>query len=582
MIKSFKYILMSATFMASFSSCSDSFLDREQDERVDVVRLDQVTQLLSTAYSTGNYGWLSEISSDNVIDINSRFLAPQSNGSDVLVHFNLTSYERADDEAFRFEPVKSSTGTDSPSVIWEGCYNAIATVNHALELLDKIKEKNGGEFTGTDLAVANAAYGEAYLSRAYHHFILTCMFSQAYKNDELSKADVGIPYITTCEDKVLGEYDRGTVTDDYANIQEDLEKGLALISNVNYGNNTLKWHFNVNAAHAFAARFYLYKRDYDKVIEHANAVLTTDPATTETMLMDYSNFDRCTTRNDYANIWQGPNEMNNLMLIATYSTQWRRSVGNRYAYAGPALRDIWRHLGPNWRFYSMPAASVSGSTFYDGNADHGFASTKIAERFEYTDKVSGIGYAHIIRREFTCTELLLNRAEAYLLKENPEVDKCIQDLISYENSRQSFSPANKAFYTSGGALSELTKEKIDSWYVDTSHSNTLADWDFLTNMGFKQMPADNVKYMNAINDMRRYETAYTGLRFFDLKRWGMEYSHEYGPDNVKYEMKWNDPRRAIEVPQEVLAAGMTSSQKPILVPNETKATYCSIPQYTHK
>lgn len=572
---------MSAALVASFSSCSDSFLDKEQDERVDIVRLDQVTQLLATAYSTGNYGWLSELSSDNIIDINSRFLAPQSNGDDVMAHFNLTSYERADDEAFRFEPVRSSTGTDSPSVIWEGCYNAIATVNHALELLDKIKEKNGGEFTGTDLAVANAAYGEAYLSRAYHHFILVNMFSQAYKNDELSKADVGIPYITTCEDKVLGEYDRGTVTDDYAKIQEDLEKGLALISNVNYGNNTMKWHFNVNAAHAFAARFYLYKRDYDKVIEHANAVLTTDPATTETMLMDYSNFDQCTSLRDYANIWQGPNEMNNLMLIATYSTQWRRSVGNRYAYAGPALRDIWRHLGPNWRFYSMPAASVSGGTFWDGNADHGFACAKIGERFEYTDKVSGIGYAHVIRREFTCTELLLNRAEAYLLKENPEVDKCIQDLISYENSRQSFSAANKAFYTSGGALSELTKEKIDSWYVDTSHSNTLADWDFLTNMGFKQIPAENVKYMNAINDMRRYETAYTGLRFFDLKRWGMEYSHEYGPENVKYEMKWNDPRRAIEIPQEVLAAGMTSSRKPALAKYQ-KYDYCSIPQYIHK
>lgn len=572
---------MSAALVASFSSCSDSFLDKEQDERVDIVRLDQVTQLLATAYSTGNYGWLSELSSDNIIDINSRFLAPQSNGDDVMGHFNLTSYERADDEAFRFEPVRSSTGTDSPSVIWEGCYNAIATVNHALELLDKIKEKNGGEFTGTDLAVANAAYGEAYLSRAYHHFILVNMFSQAYKNDELSKADVGIPYITTCEDKVLGEYDRGTVTDDYAKIQEDLEKGLALISNVNYGNNTLKWHFNVNAAHAFAARFYLYKRDYDKVIEHANAVLTTDPATTETMLMDYSNFDQCTSLRDYANIWQGPNEMNNLMLIATYSTQWRRSVGNRYAYAGPALRDIWRHLGPNWRFYSMPAATVSGGTFWDGNADHGFACAKIGERFEYTDKVSGIGYPHVIRREFTCTELLLNRAEAYLLKENPEVDKCIQDLISYENSRQSFSAANKAFYTSGGALSELTKEKIDSWYVDTSHSNTLADWDFLTNMGFAQMPAENVKYMNAINDMRRYETAYTGLRFFDLKRWGMEYSHEYGPENVKYEMKWNDPRRAIEIPQEVLAAGMTSSRKPALAKYQ-KYDYCSIPQYIHK
>lgn len=574
----YKYIIASATMMLALSSCSDSFLDQEQDERVEMSNVGQVIQLLSTAYSTGNYGWLAEISSDNVIDINAHYMATQSDGKEIDVHYNLTPYGREDDEAYRFEPVKSSTDSDSPTSIWQGCYNAIATANHAIALLDKIKENNGGDFSQSDKAKADAAYGEAYLSRAYHHFILVCMFSQAYKTEELSKADIGIPYITTLEDKVLVNYDRGNVTDTYAKIQEDLEKGLTLVSNVNYGN-VSKWHFNINAAHAFAARFYLYKHDYDKVIEHADAVLTTDPATTESMLMDYSRFDDCTRSVDYAEIWQGPDELNNLMLMTTYSTQWRRSVGYRYAYAGRALRDICFHVGPNWLHYFMPTASVSGATFWDGNQDHGFANARIAERFEYTDKVSGIGYAHVIRREFTCTELLLNRAEAYLLKENPNVEACIADLISYDNSRQTFSDANKAYYTANGMV-PLTKALIDRYYSDNTKCNVLPDWDFVTNMGIRPISPDNVKYMNAINDMRRYETAYTGLRFFDLKRWGMEYTHEYSIDNVEYTLTWNDPRRAIEVPQEVLAAGLTSSQTPLIVSSNTSSSLYVLPKTT--
>lgn len=565
-MKSIKYMILSlCSAVMLLTSCTDSFLDHEPDERVTIANVDQVCQLLSSGYSTSNYGWLCEISSDNIVDINAPYLATQSNGSEVLVHYNLSSYGREDDEAYRFEPVRSSTDSDSPSSIWQGCYNAIATANHALVILDNLY---GGD-SSTLPEQAKAAYGEAYLIRAYHHFILVNIFSQAYKDDEASKADRGIPYITEPEDVVSVNYDRGNVADTYKKIEEDLTKGLSMISDVNY--KKPKWHFNVNAAHAFAARFYLYKREYDKVIEHANFVLGTDPATLPSKLMDYSRFDECTSSSDYAEIWQGPSENNNLMLIATYSIQWRRQIGRRYACAGKALRDIEFHLGPNWRWYLMPAAGVSGGTFWDGTQDHGFTSARIAERFEYTDKVAGIGYAHVIRREFTCNELLLERAEAKLLSSSHDVDGCVADLIAYEESRQSFSESNKKFYTSGNALQPLTRDMIESYYVKTTNSNVFENWDFTQNMSSSfVIPQDLVVYMNCINDMRRYETAYTGLRFFDLKRFGIEYSHHYSIDDIEYKLTWNDPRRAIEVPQEVIAAGMEASQPFVLNTTSTQ------------
>lgn len=44
------------------------------------------------------------------------------------------------------------------------------------------------------------------------------------------------------------------------------------------------------------------------------------------------------------------------------------------------------------------------------------------------------------------------------------------------------------------------------------------------------IPADVLPYWNCLNDMRRYETAWTGLRFFDLKRWGLPITHVYDAD----------------------------------------------------
>lgn len=567
-MKTVKYItFVMATAGLTLTSCD---LDHEPDERVNMVETNQVIQLLSTAYSDGNYGWICEASSDNIVDINAPYMATQSNGTEIEVRYNKSSAERMDDELYRFEPVKSSDDTDSPSSVWEGCYHAIAVANHAISILDEIKAKNGGQ----EDAQMRAAYGEAYLSRAYHHFILVNVFSQAYRNDQLSQADKGIPYVTQPEDKVSVNYDRGTVTETYNKIQADLEEGLKRVSDNIY--TKPKWHFNANAAHAFAARFYLFKRQYDKVIEHANAVLGTDRSTLPTMLMSYATFDDATTLANYANIWQDPESPNNLLLIDTHSIHFRRSVGYRYATAGRALRDIIYHLGPNWRWYCMPCAGVGGETFYDGESgDHGYSSSRIGERFEYTNKVAGIGWAHVIRREFTCTTLLLERAEAELLG-NKDVAACVADLIAYENSRQTFSEKTKQFYTNGNALQPLTQAMIESWYADYTHSNTLTaeQWAATQNMSPDFIiPDDLLVYWNCLNDMRRYETGWTGLRFFDLKRWGLPIEHHYNPENTVFRLEWNDPRRAIEVPQDVLVAGMSSSQTPLVSNISTPARF---------
>ncbi len=477
------YILILVLTGALLNSCSDSFLDQQPDERVEIDTEDKVVMLLVSAYPTSNWGWIAELSSDNIIDNNAPHDAynKSSSSSTKQVHYNLSSYGRMDDELFKFEECKSSTSTDSPSSIWESFYYSIATANMALEAIETLVEEAGGEMS-TKLKAARA---EALLIRAYSHFMLVNLFSQAYKNEELSKNDIGVPYITATETTVSPDYERGTVAEVYEKIREDLEEGLANMSDDNY--TVPKWHFNTNAAHAFAARFYLYTRDYDKVIEHADAVLGEGTSLLSGKLADYSIFDECTYSTDFATAWQGSSANNNLLLLATYSVQFRRMYSSaRYTCSGDALTGVIYHTYPNHGsyYYSVhPSVFVSGVFLAKANSDYGFVHSKICETFEYTDKVAGIGYPHLIRREFTATSLLLDRVEAKLLKTTPDIDGAVEDLIAYEDSRISFSETNIAAYVTPEFVTSITREQIEGhYYAGSGNANVFDNWDFTQNM----------------------------------------------------------------------------------------------------
>ena len=541
-----------------FTACTDSFLDKEPDERTVIDDVDKVIELFIASYPDANYGWVCELSSDNVMDLNSVHLPASSQAKQEPTHYNLTSSGRQDDEMFCFEPVKSSTSSDTPASIWTSFYGAINSVNEGLQALDQLEAQGA-----TKDAKFMAARAEGLLIRAFSHFVLVNCFSQAYKNEELSRNDIGVPYVTEPIVTVDDNYDRSNVTETYKRIQADMEEGLKYVSNINY--QKPKWHFNIDAAHAFAARFYLYTRQWDKVVEHANAVLGTNRDVLLTRMFDYTPLDDCTYLSDYANVWQSPDIYSNIMLIDTYSTVLRKA---RYRYGQGSLvaRALYYHNAPMW-----PRWVANPSIFVSGLGDNGYGTyypAWISEQFQYSDKVAGIGYAHTIRREFTYAELLLERAEAQIMKGN--YDEAFSDLALYSESLQRFSPSTKQNYAANGGMVVLTKDMLignRAWFAKNTNSNynCFDDWNFVTNMSPDYIiPAEAVPYMNCLNYFRRYETNFSGLRFFDLKRWGMEYTHEYGLNNEKYTMTWNDPRRALEVPQDAIASGLEPS-RPLIV-----------------
>ncbi|MDD2961829.1 MAG: RagB/SusD family nutrient uptake outer membrane protein [Muribaculaceae bacterium] len=547
-----KYILPVALALLSLSSCED-FLNKVPDTRVELNTPEQLRLLLVNGYTSANYALVGEFSSDNVIDNNS----PNDQG----VRYNLGSYSRMDDEIYAWEDVVSGTGNDSPSDIWESCYKAIACANAVLERIPYF------ESIGKESEV-KAIKAEAYLIRAYHHFILANIFCMPYRGPELSKTIQGIPYPTEPETTVLVKYDRGNLADVYDKIEADLLEGLKNVDNAIY--EVPKYHFNKAAANAFAARFYLFKRDYEKVITYANVAFGgegVDPAPymselwSQTTLYYLADFGRY-----YTNIIH----QRNLMLISTYSSFVRHFGGYRYTCNREAKRATIQGPGPTWENCKY-RNSQSGETFAmnpcfqstsftAGGQEYGtYFGANCAEQFEYSDKVAGIGYAHIVRSEFNGEETLLCRAEAKIF--TGDLDGAIKDLKVWDDARKKNNAGDDRTI-------DMTKDAVVKFYskaLSFGIANPI-NLDEICPSDKYSVTAENLPYVQCIQHLRRIETIHTGLRWFDLKRFGIEITHKIGKDGVKTLTKL-DPRRAIQIPTEALSAGLEANYREVLKPS---------------
>ena len=206
-------ILFIAVALVGLSSCKD-FLDKVPDTRVYLVNLDQLQQLLVTGYMDSNYALVGELSSDNVIDNNS----PSKDG----VRYHLSYYDQSDEQVYAWDDVDLNiTDSDSPSGVWNSCYGAIAVANAVLEKGLQFKSTGTIEdepMTPAEEARLNAILGEAYMIRAYHHFILAQIFCMPYRGDAINATLPGIPYSTKTETTLDPKYDRGTLKQTYDSI----------------------------------------------------------------------------------------------------------------------------------------------------------------------------------------------------------------------------------------------------------------------------------------------------------------------------------------------------------------------------
>lgn len=508
----------------TFTSCDD-YLDTMPDNRATIDSESKITALLTSAYPTAHFAYLTEMYSDNI----DNEAAP-----------TYTTYQKLEDEAALWKDITfKDEDDDSPYAIWNTHYLAAASANEAIAAIEAM---------GTPDAL-KPQLGEALMCRAYAHWVLVNVFCKAY-SPKTSTTDLGISYMDHPETDLFPKYDRGTVAKDYELIAKDIERALPLMDDSYL--KVPKYHFNRKAAYAFATRFYLQytkddKSNYDKAIEYATVAINGDAASA---IRDWATVGNKAINNAVrAMAYTDASDNANLLILSTNSL-WARVCGPYslgYKYCHDNVIANYETCAQN------PWGSKSSLRFripqYSGMPKVIMAKT--AEYFEYTDPVNGIGFAHDFFSIFTTDEVVINRAEAYIMK--GEYDLAADDLNAW----------GTRFY-SGAKVK--TADEIAKFYADIKYYEPMdptpkkkLNPDYTIEAGKQE------NMIHAVLAARRILQLHEGMRWFDVKRFGIEISRRSILNN-KVEsiidvMSKDDPRRAIQLPQSVITSGVTPNPR---------------------
>ena len=482
------YVSIIALALISISGCK-KFLEQPPDQRTEVNTVEKVAELLTSAYPEANYIPFTESASDNAED---KGPTVGREPREVVMPF----YWKDNDDR----------GRDTPTFYWNSCYEAIAAANAALVAIDK----------ASDQTPYLPYKGEALVARAYAHFMLVTLFAKGY-DPATADSSPGIPYVTEPEKVVSAKYTRGTVASVYAAIEKDLLAGLPLLKNSAY--KVPKYHFNVAAANAFAARFFLFKKEYEKVIKYVDAVSSGNSFAP--LIRPWNTIYKTNTFEEQEIKFTQATQVPTLLLIETASL-WARTNNPRYGFGQELTNQMFANnvTGARWAYKSAYTSVPHYSTL------------KWNEYFVKTSQNATIGFPYTIVPVFTADEALLNRAEAYAQIGN--FNAALADLNTFCSTR--ILDYNAAAYA-------VTLEKIKDYYG-------LAD--------------PKAGLIATVLDFKKKEFTQEGLRWFDIIRHKIPVKHKVYAINGSFttiELPADDPRRLFQLPTQVSLSGIQQNPR---------------------
>ena len=519
-----KYIGFSIIALGLTLTSCDDWLDKLPDNRMELQTPSDVSSLLVSAYPSSHPAYLLEMYSDNTDD---------------CVNPSWSEASRFQAQAYNWEDITETGEDESPQELWNRHYLAIASANAAIDLIEG--KGSPAEYT--------EQLGEALLCRAYAMFQLSTVFCKAY-NPATASTDLGLPYPTHPEKVVGTVYTRGTMEDLYGQIDKDLQRGLPLVSS-NYSKP--KFHFNTEAAKAFAARFYLYKGDFAKAITYATEVLGADPTAKARDWDAYAALNM--NQQIRPEAWVSADEKCNFLLQTVYS-EWG-AISGPYIYG-----DKYAH---SYRItYDEDIASkgpfgAANSTFkqrvWSNTALAKLFHRKVPYEFEYTDLQAGIGFAHAEYAVFTTEQLLLERAEAYAL--SGELQKAVDDYNTimkiYQKYPKTFTLKQIVDFYNGVDYYTPKKATVKKHFVKPVYT-------------IDAEGSDQEALLQAILHLRRIMELGEGYRMQDVKRYGIviyrrQTNTSFTISAVTDSLTVDDPRRAIQLPQDVITSGLEPNDR---------------------
>jgi hypothetical protein len=473
-----KDIITIVICLISVTGC-DKYLSENPDNRVELNTLTKAAQLLTNAYSSAGYSFTEWMSDD----------VSFTTGTQKLTEHN---------QLYKWEDV-TSVNQDTPANFWTSTYEAIAQANEVIAVIDGIEG---------DRAQKNAIIGEAYLTRAYGHFMLVNLFAKHY-DSQTASTDLGIPYVLEPETVFIKKYIRNTVKEVYDLIEDDLKKGLKNVDDSFYANSG-KYHFTTNAALAFASRFYLFKGDYDNCIKYSSQMLGADPSG---FIKDIQKILDTTLPDNFSTVFTLPTDQSNLLMVRTV-TNFPVNVGY-----WPTSALLSRIFDGNNAFGADDVRNTSSYPKYVRGTD-GVSFAKYDFLFERSSLTSNVGLYYSIIATFRGEEVLLSRAESYVLKNN--LTAALADLQVLVSKRYDGNPA-------------VTLQTLKTHY-GTSNSQSAV--------------------LSFVIDERQKEFFHEGLRWFDIKRYSIPVTHYLDVQETQaIDLDEDDNRKVLQIPQTAIDVG---------------------------
>ena len=170
--------------------------------------------------------------------------------------------------------------------------------------------------------------------------------------------------------------------------------------------------------------------------------------------------------------------------------------------------------------------------------------------FEYTDREAGVGYSRTVLPVFQTDEVLLCRAEAYIMKN--DFTNATADLALW------MSQHTKSSVT-------LTRELINKYYSELPFYTPEDPTPKKEIHPEFTLSEEQQNFVYCLLHFRRIETIHEGLRWFDVKRFGIKIYRRFLDENYKItlqdSLEVNDPRRAVQIPNDVISAGLAPNPR---------------------
>lgn len=264
----------------------------------------------------------------------------------------------------------ASTGEHAD--IWSKEYNVINQVNRILKGAESVEPT-----TDEEIASKNNCIGTAKFLRAYNGLELLLFFSDIENQDSY-----GIPYVK--EPVVLETPGRNSVKECFDFMIQDLTEARPLLSQTTPDDPA---YVSQTAVDALLARIYLYKKDYGKAYQYADAALQQKPFA---------------TMSEYADIWSDNSDadiiwkLKRLVGEETIGTIFWSADNSSSFEAAPELIN------------AFPAGDIRLNLFVGDGVDRDGVAVKRVNKYKGTEANVGLADGKMLR----ASEMQLIKAEA--------------------------------------------------------------------------------------------------------------------------------------------------------------------------